>query len=214
MRRIFLITLVAVVATMSLGNKGCKAPADDDDSAGTSSSTSTPAISSEDTDQLVADIAQSFKDQGDKLLTNPATFDQCAEGTVYVAIHDYTMKLGTPIKQAIVDGVEDFQAGGITIDPTPCLGLPGVPDTPDKVDAKLKEYEAKIMPWLERAGMGCDIGKVVAKMAGNELACKILTVLAATISPGSEQVKEILKIVEAPGEPFTTPLFTVKLSGC
>jgi len=199
MRRILILCAALALLAFGLGTDGC------DDTGGSATV---------DPDVVVLAAAMGATAAGDMMLVDPQTFDVAVVGLVLTAWGEATTTAAVPMKQAIEAGECKGTTGSFTINPAPYIGLPGTPTTPEDVDAAKEQVANALALALPATTGGLRTFAAMATASGDQTGCVVLTSIADFASPAGTLATEILKIVEAPGEPFTFPGMTWDCSAC
>jgi len=197
MRRILFLCAAVALLAFGLGTDGC------DDSAATI-----------DPDVVVLAAATGATAAGDMMLVDPQTFDVAVVGLVLKAWGEATTDAAVPMKRAIEAGECKGATGSFTIDPSPYIGLPGTPTTPEEVDAAKEQVSAVLSLALPATTGGLRTFAAMATANGDKTGCIVLTSIADFAAPAGTLATEILKVVEAPGDPFTFPGMSWDCSAC
>jgi len=170
---------------------------------------STPAPP--DPDTVMTIIAEGVGIAGVAMQDNATTWGECVAGVVMESFGAYTRDVAIPIKQDVESGTCQGSAGGVTIDPGPCIGLSGTPELPDGQALAREEIEKYLDLSLP---MFSGLAAAGALSADDQGTCVALTLLSNLLNPAGDLVAAILTIVETPGTPFTTPEVSWDCSGC
>lgn len=201
---LLLALMTLAILPMTLGTAGCPPKPDDP----------TPPPVTHDYDEDVKDAAEVLQIAGDFLLQNPKDFDTCIAGTVCKATGDATLAVVLPVKEAVEGGTCTGTTASFVIDPSPCVGLPGTPDSPEAIEASKEEVGEVLGIALPVAGYGLGKAADAAKADGEAGACTALSLLRDLLAPAGELAGSILTIIETPGEPFTFPGASWDCSAC
>ena len=167
-----------------------------------------------DYDEIVEGTAAGLIATGETLRTTAPDFDSCVVGVVLQAVGDGALSVALPIKASVEAGECAGEAPGFAIDPSPCLGLPGTPETPEQVDAALDEVALGLALALPPASMGAGYLSTAAQADGDVGACVALALLRDLLDPAGGLAEQVLAVVEDPGSPFTVPPAAWDCSAC
>lgn len=199
MRRLLMLCAACALLAFGLGTNGC------DDNSG--------AVTI-DPDVVVLAAATGATAAGDMILIDPQTFDYAVVGLVLKAWGEATTAAAVPMKRAIEAGECKGTTAPFTIDPSPYIGLPGTPATPEEVDAAQEQVAAALALALPATTGGLRTFAAMSSASGDQTGCVVLTSIADFAAPAGTLATEILKIVEKPGEPFTFPGMAWDCSAC
>lgn len=163
-----------------------------------------------DADAIVAAVAGGLSTTGTILRDTAATWGECIAGVTLIAVGDYTEEVAIPIRQAIEAGNCSGSIGSVTIDPSPCAGLPGEPAVSGQETARtdVEHYLALALP---AAAAFASAGSSASE---DPYLCVVLKLLGDLLVPGGQLATSVLAIVEEPGAPFTSPAMTWECGDC
>lgn len=163
-----------------------------------------------DPDLVMETIAVGVGVSGVGLQDNASTWGECIAGVAMESFGNYTRDVAIPIKQAVESGTCQGSAGGVTIDPSPCIGLPGTPEVLGQTLARneIEKYLDLALP------MFSGLAAAGALSAQDQGTCVVLKLFSDILNPAGDLVAAILTVVETPGTPFTTPEVSWDCSSC
>jgi len=163
-----------------------------------------------DPDVFVELIGEGLTESGTLLQADATTWDECIAGVVLQSVGEHTTGVAIPIKQAVEAGTCSGVTQSVTIDPGPCLGLPGVP-TVESQDAARDE----VMKWLNMTmPVAAGMAEATATTTEDPGLCVAMKLISDFLSPSGVIVDSILTVVEQPGAPFTVPGTSWDCAGC
>jgi hypothetical protein len=199
------ILLIFALVALPMGCDSCAKHTPPDTSGDTGDSS--------DANRVVTPIAIGLSASGAALQASAGEWGECVAGVVMQASGDYAIGVGVPIAEAIDGGATSGSVAGVTIDPSPCAGLPGEPTVEGK-DIAREEIEAALAVGVPIAASLAAAGAAAAADKGDVDGCVVLTVLSDLLAPAGDLTMAITAIVENPGVPFESPTMSWDCSAC
>lgn len=135
-------------------------------------------------------------------------------GTVYKGFGDGSTAWGVPLKQAVEMGAMSGQLNPWMVDPSPCVGLPGTPETPEQLNAGRAEVERVCMYAIPLTKGGLHAGSLGLAFNGDVTGCVWMKTIGDAVPSICEVAVSTLDVIENPGEPWYAPGVTWDAGWC